>query len=515
MNPADALPVLGGLGLFLFGMLSMTEGLRALAGGGLHRFLGRYTKSTLSGAATGAFGTALVQSSSATTVAAVSFVGAGLMSFSQALGIIFGANIGTTITGWMVALVGFKLKLGTMALPIVFVGALLSLFGKRRLRELGRFLAGFAIIFIGLGLLQEGLFGLRHVVMPSAFPGDTPLGRLQLLLIGLVFTLVTQSSSAGVAAAITAVVAGTISLQQAAAMVIGMDVGTTVTAYFATIGGGTQVKRTGYAHVVYNLLTGVMAYLILVPWFAVAERLAPVTMMNSPELVLVAFHTSFNALGVVLVLPFTNAFADMLERMVPEVESPYTRGFDDTLLVEASAALDGAVSSLTHIARGVDLHVSQSIAGRNPDDGELRAACARARDFLTQVPGDGQTAGKADALHIVDHCDRLLDRMAESEHIQTLQDSQQLSELRDQMNANIANCVAAGDGEQAGSSQVWEGFWQRLQDDGRRFRSTIIAAASANTLSVEHAEDLMDTHRWLQRSVYHLWRIHHYLAIRG
>ena len=144
---------LGGLGLFLLGMTVLTDGLRALAGRALRRLLSRFTRSPLSGAMTGAVTTAVVQSSSATTVAAVGFVGAGLLTFPQALGIVLGANVGTTITGWLVALLGFKLELGTAAMPIVLVGALIRLFARGRASAVGFAVAGFGLIFVGISLL--------------------------------------------------------------------------------------------------------------------------------------------------------------------------------------------------------------------------------------------------------------------------------------------------------------------------------------------------------------------------
>ena len=143
--------VLGGLGLFLLGMIIMTEGLRELAGDMIRSALMRFTSSPVTGAATGAISTAILQSSSATTVAAVGFVGAGLMTFDSSLGIIFGANIGTTITGWLVALFGFKLKLGTIMLPLILAGAILRLFAAGRLSSTGYALAGFGLIFVGIG----------------------------------------------------------------------------------------------------------------------------------------------------------------------------------------------------------------------------------------------------------------------------------------------------------------------------------------------------------------------------
>lgn len=157
----------GGLGIFLLGMIVMTEGLHTLAGDSMRNALMRFTKSPVTGATTGAVVTAILQSSSAITVAAIGFVGAGLMAFPEALGIIFGANIGTTITGWMVALLGFKLNLGTAVLPIILIGVLLKLFTKDKLASFGYSIAGFGLIFVGITLLQEGMSGLEGIITPE------------------------------------------------------------------------------------------------------------------------------------------------------------------------------------------------------------------------------------------------------------------------------------------------------------------------------------------------------------
>ncbi len=157
---------IGGIGVFLLGMVVMTEGLKALAGARISQWLADATRSPWSGATTGAISTAILQSSSATTVAAVGFVGAGLLTFSQSLGIIFGANLGTTITGWMVALVGFKLQLGSLLLPLIFVGVMLRIFASGRIARAGFSIAGFALIFVGIDLLQQAAAKSTSVTLP-------------------------------------------------------------------------------------------------------------------------------------------------------------------------------------------------------------------------------------------------------------------------------------------------------------------------------------------------------------
>ncbi|MBE9516019.1 MAG: Na/Pi cotransporter family protein, partial [Proteobacteria bacterium] len=323
---------LGGLGLFLLGMIIMTDSLRSLAGGAMRKLLLRFTHTPLSGAITGTVTTSILQSSSATTVAVVGMVGAGLMGFHEALGIIFGANIGTTITGWFVVLLGFKLKIGTMLLPLILVGTLLRLFARGRWSSIGMAVAGFGLVFVGIYIMQQGMETVQQLVTPANFPADTIIGRLQLLLMGILFSAVTQSSSAGIAVTLTALHTGAINFPQAAALVVGMDVGTTVTAALATIGGTVGSRRTGLSHVVYNCFTGTGALLLITPYILLWHWLAPGWLEANAEIGLIAFHTSFNMLGVIVVLPLTHRFAAFIERIIPETAPVYTRGLEKNLL---------------------------------------------------------------------------------------------------------------------------------------------------------------------------------------
>ncbi len=416
---SSVLLCLGGLGLFLLGMAVLTDGLRALAGRALRRMLRRFTRSPFSGAVTGAVTTAVVQSSSATTVAAVGFVGAGLLTFPQALGIVLGANVGTTMTGWLVALLGFKLELGTAAMPIVLVGALIHLFARGRASAAGFAVAGFGLIFVGISLLQQGMGGFVGLITPDSFPGNTWTGRLLLVGFGIGLTILTQSSSAGVAMALAAVNASAMTVQQAAAAVIGMDIGTTVTALLATVGGSVDAKRTGYAHAMYNVFTGIGAFLILVPIMRGLERFAPGLLASEPELVLVGFHTFFNVLGVSVALPFSAEFAGLLVRLVPLKLTSFTQNLGRSLLDAPAAALDALGSTLADLTAGTFELVLQLLSVTRADAAEarvtqLREALRETREYVERIrtaPDQGWTYDRdVSAMHVIDHLDRLADR---------------------------------------------------------------------------------------------------------
>lgn len=514
------LVAIGGVGLFLFGMMTLTDGLRRLAGNSMRRALAAYTRTPTSGAVTGAITTALIQSSSATTVTAIGFVGAGVISFSQALGVIFGANIGTTITGWLVALIGFKLNVGFIALPLMLVGALMRMFGGQRTSHIGGAIAGFSLLFIGIETMQEGLAHFEGVVTPASFPDDTWGGRFLLLLIGVVITLVTQSSSAGVATAMAALAAGTISFPQAAAMVIGMDVGTTFTAALATLGGSSAMRQTGYAHVIYNMMTGIMAFLMLGPYTAVVGDWAMAGASGNAQVAVVGFHTFFNTIGVILVLPFTRRFAEFIERLVPGGGPPLERGLDAGLLRDAAVATEAAAQTVRRVAREV-FTITEALldpdASRRIDQvkvQEIERGIGAALDFLENIkplPGQEQTASRhAAALHALDHLSRLHHRCAQTERIDALFADRRLRRLAGLLRKALKTHLDRPDGERALKVD-----FDRLRQVFRRQRAFIrdrmIRHAAHDGIDWPEMMLRLDGARWLHRVSYHVWRIEHHM----
>ncbi len=512
---------LGGLGLFLLGMVVLTEGLRALAGRALRNVLTRFTRSPGSGAVTGAMTTAVVQSSSATTVAAVGFVGAGLLTFPQAFGIVLGANVGTTITGWLVALLGFKLKLGTAALPIVLVGVLMHLFTRGRVSSAGFAIAGFGLIFVGISLLQQGMGGLVGIITPESFPPDTWSGRLLLFLFGLVFTIFTQSSSAGVAMALAAVNASAMTVQQAAAAVIGMDVGTTVTAVLATIGGSVHARRTGYAHVMYNVLTGIGALLILVPFMGALERFAPQVLVSEPELVLVGFHTFFNLVGVTIAVNFASQLASLMVRLVPMKPVPFARRLDRSLLESPAAALDALGTTLADLSATTFETIQRLISstdrrGIEARLAQVREALSETRNYVESVrtsTDEGWTYQRhLSAMHVIDHLDRLVDRCADTERWPPLRYDQQLEAIaRKLVPAADEVRKALVQGEQSVAEDNLEAVWRLVQDECRDYRGRALEQVAMGAFDAAEGAVRLDAARGLRRVAYHMWRIAHHL----
>ncbi|HEY8353802.1 MAG TPA: Na/Pi symporter, partial [Methylophilaceae bacterium] len=325
-------PLAGGLGLFLIGMMLLSEGLVAYAGDNLKRALMRFTGTPFKAFVSGALVTALVQSSTATSMTLIGFVSAGLITFSQAIGVLIGASLGNTATGWIIAELGLKVNLGFYTLILIGIGAFLRMLGRGRWRELGVVLAGFGLLFHGLSMLQQSMSGLSGMFSLAGLPVGGFGARIVIMLIGLVLTVLLQSSTAAVATTLTALYTDTINFDQAASLVVGAAIGTTLTGVLAAIGATIYAKRTALAYILFNLVAGLCGLLLLPVFLSLVRLLGDFMQIAPGATTLVAFHTFFILAGVAVFLPMTNRFARLVERLLPEVEDDLTQRLDDSLL---------------------------------------------------------------------------------------------------------------------------------------------------------------------------------------
>ncbi|MGY6634360.1 MAG: Na/Pi cotransporter family protein [Alkalilacustris sp.] len=516
----DALvSLLGGIGLFLFGMHTMTAALRELAGPRMRALLARFTRTPLSGALTGAASTAIIQSSSATMVMTVGFVGAGLLSFPQALGILYGASVGTTLTGWFVLILGFKLPLGTLALPLLFAASLAALLGGGTLARSGRGAAGFALVFIGLDLMQAAMAGAQGQITPASFPETTVAGRLALVGIGLAITMVTQSSSAGMAGALVLLAGQAITFEQAAAMVIGMHIGTTFTAFLAAVGGSRAVLQTAVANVVYHVAGGIVA-LGLIDVFAMVARAGGTP--GDAQLALVMFHTGFNLAAAAVALPLTGALARAIARALPEPADTTPAGrLDPRLLDDAGAALDVAGSVLSDSTAALLAALAEALRDGAPP-APLVAATARTeadldrlQDFLTrlQIPdgAEAQLERLAAQLHQMDHLRRLAARCAQAARLRMVLRTPRLARSV----AVLHGCLVRQARDDAAGLALrlarLEGRLAWLE--GRARHVVLRRPQHVSGLTVAEAVQLTDALRWMRRTTHHVQRILHYQAM--
>lgn len=307
---------IGGLGLFLLGMWLMSDGLKMAAGSTLNHFLHTWTKTRLRGLGVGIFLTSLVQSSSAVTVATIGFTNAGLLSLKRAIWIIFGSNIGTTTTGWLVTIIGFNFKISAFALPMIGIGMVLKLIkNDSRLGAFGQAIVGFGILFLGIDVLKES-FSILGQSISLSDGGDTEFLTILLFVgVGFLITVLMQSSSVTLALTLTALAGGFIGLFPAAALVIGSNLGTTTTAVFSSFGTNPVAKRVVSSHVIFNVITAVAALALLSPLLSlILYGQEFFNIGQSYTVTLALFHTVFNVLGVIIMWPISTPLVEWLSQ---------------------------------------------------------------------------------------------------------------------------------------------------------------------------------------------------------
>lgn len=359
MNLQSALTFLGGIGLFLLGMRLMTEGLTSAAGNTLRAILSIATHSRARAIVSGIAITALVQSSSAVIFTTVGFVNASLLTLGQAVGVIYGSNLGTTFTSWIVALLGFNLDLQALALPAIGIGMAVSVIsGSRRYGAVGRAIAGFGLFFLGIDVLRGSFDGLGDIIALETWAGQGIASLLLFLAIGIVLTVLMQSSSAALAVTLTATAGGLIPMTAAAAMVIGANVGTTTTGLFAVIGATAPAKRAASAHVIFNLVTGLVSFLLLPVLLNFVQYIAhSLGSEDNLATTLALFHTLVNLLGLFIMWPFTDWMVAQLERRFHSLEEDGSRPqfLDRNVQATPSLAVD---------ALALELHRMNAFAGQ-------------------------------------------------------------------------------------------------------------------------------------------------------
>lgn len=324
----DILQLIGALGLFLFGMKVMSDALLKLAGNKMRSILATMTSNRFFGIFTGFLITSVIQSSSATTLMVVSFSNAGLLTLVESISVIMGANIGTTITAWLITILGFKVSMSAIALPLVGFGFIFTFLKKEQHKNWGNFIIGFAILFIGLQFLKDAMPDLKsNPEMLSFLSQYTAHGYLSILLflfIGTLLTVIIQSSSATMALTLIMTAEGWIPFELAAAMVLGENVGTTITANLAAIIANYQAKRTARAHLVFNLIGVLWMLILFYPFLRFVDWLTTYLGSDSPYVNAAAipvaislFHTTFNIINTFLLVWFINPIAKLVERIVP------------------------------------------------------------------------------------------------------------------------------------------------------------------------------------------------------
>lgn len=335
----DLWKLLAGLGIFMFGMLLLEESVRIMSGKAFKRMIRHYTNGRLKSIASGALVTAVLQSSSAVSLMVFAFVGANVMSMGNAIGVIMGSNMGTTLTAWIVATVGFKIKIESFALPLIGVGGIgLILFNNTsKLFQLSRLLIGFGFLFLGLDYMKGSVESFSQSFNLSQVPN---YGLWFYLLIGIFITALMQASAATLAVVLTALNSQLITFEIAAVMVIGANVGTTITVLLGAISGTPPKKRVAMSHLLFNVITGAIVFFALPVIIWITSQM--IDIKTNSVVALALFHTLFNIFGVILFLPFVGLMSRMLEKLFQEEKPVLTVYIDKT----SPEVMDAAIAAL-------------------------------------------------------------------------------------------------------------------------------------------------------------------------
>jgi phosphate:Na+ symporter len=525
----------GGIGLFLLGMGLMTDGLRQAAGAALKDILTRSTRTRVRALASGFAATALVQSSSAVTVAAIGFVNAGLLALGPVLWVLFGSNVGTTVTGWLVAVLGLKIKIDALALPLLAAGMLLRLTGPGTRRGgWGLALAGFGVLFLGIAMLRDG-FGevAAQVQLPQ---GGGLAGIAALIGVGIVLTVLMQSSSAAMALVLTAAQGGLMDLPAAAAVVVGTNIGTTVTAVIAAIGATSNARRAAAAHVLFNVIAAVAALAALPLLLAVTRQLAGLLGDDGNiATALALFHTLFNVLGVLLMWPLADRLGEFLLRRFRTAEEDAARpryldaataqvpalGVEalsrevsrfGSIAVCAAADLAGpATAQADALARAqltlgaLDAAIDEFVvrlnrSGMAPETARRLAAVLRRNAYF------GSVAEQLEALAVPALEPAALAQAALDEHGAMRREGAVL--LR-QLDPQEAERDAAGDAERAAADAAATDRQVTTWDERYgRAKASLLDAAAAGHLMPDAAESLLRSNSALRRAVQQAHKAH-------
>ena len=313
--------IASGVAIFLFGMLSLEEGFKALTGGVLENWLRRSTNSLSKSLCFGFFSTSVMQSSSLVSVIAISFLSAGLISLSAGIGIIFGANLGTTTGAWLVAGFGLKVNISAYAMPMIVFGVILLFQKSKELRGIGYVLTGLGFLFLGIHYMKEGFESFSGSIDLKAYAVEGYAGIFLFVLIGLVATVVMQSSHATLVLIITALAANQITYENALALAIGANVGTTVTAILGAMSANVEGRRLAVAHLVFNLVTAAIAISLIYQLTNIVDVISQNIGIAEQNymLKLAVFHTIFNTIGVIVMTPFIVPLVGVLEKVVKPI----------------------------------------------------------------------------------------------------------------------------------------------------------------------------------------------------
>lgn len=376
----DFKEISAGVAIFLFGMLSLEEGFKAFTGGLLEKLLKKTTDSTWKALSFGVVTTTFMQSSSLVSVITISFLSAGLIGLAAGIGIIFGANLGTTTGAWLIAGLGMKVKISAYAMPMLVFGIILVFQKSKNLKGIGYVLAGLGFLFLGIHHMKEGFEAFRDTIDLTAFAVSGYPGIFLFALIGVAATVIMQSSHATLVIIITALAASQITYENALALAIGANIGTTITAILGSMSSNVQGKRLAGAHLIFNMVTALIAIAFI---YQIAEGVDYISSVlgiadDNYTLKLAVFHSVFNTIGIVAMLPFIGQLVSFLTKRMPEKVTSIAepKYLNDSVIELPDTAIEAVRKETLHlydnafaiIAHGLSLHRHDILSEKDLDD---------------------------------------------------------------------------------------------------------------------------------------------------
>ncbi|HEY7086436.1 MAG TPA: Na/Pi symporter [Tepidisphaeraceae bacterium] len=510
--------LLGGLGLFLLGIHHLTQGVKGLAGDSLRRALQRIVSGRLSAVVCGALFTAVIQSSTAAILTVIGFVSAGLLNFSQAVGMIIGATLGTTSTIWLVAVFGLRFRISSAALPMLGVGAFLFLVARGKTRSLGALLAGFGLIFTGIDFLQTGMGGVSWNL--EKFAGYGFGSRWILAGIGVLMSIIMQSSTAAGAATLVALNAGSLTFEQGCALIVGQSVGTAATTGLVMIGGSLAVRRASLAHIIFSVIVGVLGILFLRPLATASDWIGAQLHDQDGVLAMAAFSSLFKLAGIVVFYPWLDQFAAFIIRISGRGSESAVGRLDPTLAeAGGEVSLDAAWRAILETAHGTVDAVRRRLAGESVVYQPRAEAVQQIEGFLASFPletNDLETTGPRllRLVHALDHLTELDDDQTRIPP--AVSGWQPPTEFQVAAQALAAWVDATRDPTATPDPTIFEALENasnKLSAERKSGREKLLEDIAMQRTATATARVTLDAFVWADQSLYHAWHLAESLRI--
>ncbi|MDH7552231.1 MAG: Na/Pi symporter [Spirochaetota bacterium] len=524
MNISDIITAIGGIGILLLGIVLMSEAIQKLAGPRFRKILANLTGGKFKALLTGMLVTTIIQASSATAIATIGFVSAGLITIPQALAVIFGANVGTTATAWLVTMFGIQYSIGQFSLLFVACGVILKILYTDHRSDIGSLLAGFGLLFFGITIMRQGLAQLPQSFNFTAISGHVITDRLLLFSIGFILTILMQSSSAAVVLALVALSSGTISLFQGQVLVIGMNAGKSIPILFAAIGATPDTRRIIVADVLFNTVTALVLFVLLPQLSPLLSSLCNAFGAIVPEIELSVFHTLFNVIGVLLFFPFITPFVRFLKTLFADTRFYLTQHLDDAIATTPAIAVETARRTVVDIALYI-IQILKDMLQKNGTDIAHRLKTAQialeeTKHFMSKVKTPPQQKQLYDehisVLHAIDHLNSIIEACQEAHIVSLLKNSTNFSDMKWNFNTELVESEKALKAESSiDSVEKIQELSQYLANSRKLERVEVLKKTATGQLDSHTALDFIEAIRFIDRLGYHIWRVVRHCIVPG